>query len=95
MTDSSTRPWLNLYRSVPPTIHPAARTALDMFRATLAKHPAAPIVHYFDQTLTAAGIESASDALACALSERDIRHGDRIAMYLQNVPQVMIAVLAA
>jgi long-chain acyl-CoA synthetase len=95
MTDSSAHPWLNLYRSVPPTIHPEAKTGLDMFRATLSKRPDSPIVHYFDQSLTAAEVDAASDALACAFRARDIRHGDRIAMCLQNIPQVMITVLAA
>jgi len=95
MTETLRQPWLERYRSVPPTIHPAARTGLDMFRHTLAKRPDAPIAHYFDESLTAAQIDAASDALASALCEWDIRHGDRIAMYLQNIPQVMITVLAA
>ena len=36
-----------------------------------------------------------SDALAVALQQRGIEPGDRVAIYLQNVPQVLIAVLAA
>lgn len=95
MTDSPRQPWLGLYRSVPATIHPGAKTGLDMFRTTLAAHPDQPIVHYFDESLTPAEIDAASDALACAFRERQIMHGDRIAMYLQNIPQVMITVLAA
>ena len=35
-----------------------------------------------------------SDALAVALQQRGVEAGDRIAMYLQNIPQVLIAVLA-
>ena len=95
MSDILRQPWLKLYRSVPETLHPEAENGLDAFRATLAKRPDAPIVHYFDQSVSAAEIDAASDAIACAFRERDIRHGDRIAMYLQNIPQVMIAVLAA
>ena len=95
MQDSPQQPWLNLYRSVPPTIQPEAATGLDMFRAKLAMRPEAPICHYFERSLSAGEIDAASDALACALRHWDIRHGDRIAMYLQNIPQVMITVLAA
>jgi long-chain acyl-CoA synthetase len=95
MNDTPDQPWLSLYRSVPATIHPDARTGLGMFTKTLGRFPEAPIVHYFDQSLTAAEINTASDALACAFLEWGIMHGDRIAMYLQNIPQVMITVLAA
>jgi long-chain acyl-CoA synthetase len=36
-----------------------------------------------------------SDALAVALQKRGAEPGERIAYYLQNIPQVFIAVLAA
>jgi long-chain acyl-CoA synthetase len=74
---------------------PASATALDMFRATLARQPDTPIVYYFDQSLTAAEIDAASDAVAVAFRQWKIQPGDRVAMYLQNIPQVMITVLAA
>jgi long-chain acyl-CoA synthetase len=66
-----------------------------MFRATLARQPDTPIVYYFDQSLTAAEIDAASDAVAVAFRQWKIQPGDRVAMYLQNIPQVMITVLAA
>ena len=47
----ASRPWLGLYRDVPSSIQPASGTALAMFAATLARNPAAPLVHYFDRTL--------------------------------------------
>jgi len=95
MTDAPRQPWLQLYRSVPPTIQPRAKTAIGMFRDTLAARPDEPIAYYFDQSLTAAEVDAASGALACAFREWQIETGDRIAMYLQNIPQVMITVLAA
>ena len=36
-----------------------------------------------------------SDALAVALQGCGVRAGDRVAMYLQNIPQVLVTVLAA
>jgi long-chain acyl-CoA synthetase len=89
------RPWLGLYRGVPPTIEPAARTALDMFRHTAAKNRDAALVHYFDRSITAGQVDAWSDSLASALQERGAEPGERIAMYLQNIPQVFVAVLAA
>jgi long-chain acyl-CoA synthetase len=95
MTDSPPRPWLDLYQGVPPTIEPKFTTALDMFRATLQRRPGAPLAHYFDRSITAEQCDAMSDALAVALQARGIEPGNRIAMYLQNVPQVMVTVLAA
>jgi long-chain acyl-CoA synthetase len=89
------RPWRKLYRGLPPTIDPEHATGLDMFRATVARGAAAPLVHYFDRTLDAAEIDADSDALAVALQRRGVRPGDRVAMYLQNIPQVLLTVLAA
>ena len=53
------------------------------------------LVHYFDRPITVGEIDAMSDALAVALQQRGVEPGERIAMYLQNVPQVVIAVLAA
>jgi long-chain acyl-CoA synthetase len=89
------RPWLDLYRDVPQAIRPASDTALEMFEATVARDPSAPLVHYFEQTLTAGDCAALSDALASGLKERGVVPGDRIAIYLQNIPQVVITVLAA
>ena len=95
MTDSRPRPWLELYQGVPATIEPRFETALDMFRATRERDPGAVLVHYFERPLTAEQCDSMSNALAVALQRRGVEPGDRIAMYLQNVPQVAITVLAA
>jgi len=95
MTTPSRRPWHDLYKSVPLSISPASETALQMFQATLARAPDAPLVHYFDQSITAAQFDARSDALAADLQAREVMYGDRIAMYLQNIPQVMTVILAA
>ena len=89
------RRWLSLYQSVPPSIEPAARTGLDMFRNTVARRRDHALVHYFDGSVTAGQLDAWSDALAVALQKRGAEPGERIAMYLQNIPQVFIAVLAA
>jgi long-chain acyl-CoA synthetase len=94
MTDQH-RPWLALYRDVPAVIEPAHETGLDMFRATFERDPAAILVHYFDRPIMAGQFDAMSDALAVALQERGVEAGSRVAMYLQNIPQVLIAVLAA
>jgi long-chain acyl-CoA synthetase len=94
MENETRRPWLDLYKGVKPELTPACDTALDMFRATLARNPNAPLVYYFERALSAAECDAMSDALAVGLQERGVETGDRVAVYLQNVPQVVIAVLA-
>jgi long-chain acyl-CoA synthetase len=94
MENQAQRPWLHLYRGVHPELKPPHETALDMFRATLKRNGRAPLVHYFDRSLSAAECDAMSDALAVGLQERGVEVGDRVAVYLQNVPQVLIAVLA-
>jgi long-chain acyl-CoA synthetase len=91
----SQRPWLALYQAVPSTIETAAATGLEMFRATLGRGRDAALVHYFDRTVTAGEIDTLSDALAVEFQQRGAEPGERIAMHLQNIPQVLVTVLAA
>ena len=87
--------WYDLYRAVPPTIAPRSQSGLAMFRRMAASQRERPLVHYFDRSITVAEIDEMSDALAVALQQRGVGRGDRVAMYLQNIPQVMLTVLAA
>jgi long-chain acyl-CoA synthetase len=89
------RPWLALYPEwLPHDVESPAQSALAMFERTLQTSAAAPAIHYFDNTLTFGDLDSASDALAVALTQRGIRAGDRVGVFLQNVPQYAISVLA-
>src|SRR4051794_38503141 len=67
--------------------------ALAMFRATVERDPDRPWLRYFDATLTRRDVDELSDAVACALAERGVAPGDRVALQLQNVPQFPIAML--
>jgi long-chain acyl-CoA synthetase len=54
-----------------------------------------PLLHYFDAALTGREVAAASDALACHLAERGVARGDRVALYLQNVPAFPLGLIAA
>ena len=69
-------------------------TVLGMFRATAAEAPDSPLLVYFDSVLTTADVDRISDALAVALVDGGFDCGDRVALYAQNVPQYVIALLA-
>jgi len=90
------RPWLRLYQQgKPPDITPEHTDALSMWRSGLARFGARPFLYYFDAPVTADTVEADSDALAAAFAARGLGRGDRIALYLQNMPQFVIGMLAA
>ena len=95
MQENRARPWLDLYRGAPAAIEPTCETGLALFRETVKRGGDAPLVYYFDRVLTATDCDVMSDALAVALQQRGVDSGDRIAVYMQNIPQVLVTVLAA
>src|SRR5882757_856111 len=88
------RPWLATY---PP--HQATDVTLEHpsllagFAASAAARPDAPAIKYFDSALTFRQLDEESDAFACALLDGGLSAGDRVALYLQNVPQYVIGML--
>lgn len=76
-------------------VQPDHPDGLALFRYALASDPDRAFLQYFDATLSYADVEQASDALAAGLLEYGLRIGDRIALYMQNIPQFMVALLAA
>lgn len=90
------RPWLDKYDvGVPAELQPDAPSIVAAFRSVVARDPAKVVIRYFDGLITAAELDALSDALACALEEDGFGKGDRIGIYLQNVPHFVIASLAA
>lgn len=100
------RPWLAQYgEGQPHDIEVAHDSALAMFAATVRRTPDALAIAYLDGELTYAQVDAMSDALAVALRDggaasggdpaTGVQAGDRVALYLQNVPQFVIGLLAA
>ncbi|HEY7261340.1 MAG TPA: AMP-binding protein [Trebonia sp.] len=90
------RPWLRLYEAGKPAdITPEHSDAVSMWRSGLARGGDRPFLYYFDAPVTAATVEAESDALAAAFAARGLGRGDRIALYLQNMPQFVVGLLAA
>ncbi len=94
MTSYDDRPWLGLYGDHPADYVLEHDNALEMFRAGVAADPDADAVRYFDGALTRRELDAQSDALASALLANGFSSGDRLAVYLQNVPQFVLAMVA-
>ncbi|MCA8325156.1 class I adenylate-forming enzyme family protein [Burkholderia cepacia] len=96
MTPYDNKPWLANYAAGhPATIAPVFTDALSVFRAAVARAPERDAIRYFDGVLSYAELDVQSDALASAWRARGCVAGDRLALYLQNVPQFVIALVAA
>ena len=96
MTIYTERPWVHLYgQGLPTDIAPDYPTMLDTFKASMARAPDSVAIKYFDGVLTMAGLDARSDSLAVALADSGFAAGDRLAVYVQNNPAFVIALLAA
>ena len=89
------RPWLARYGDEPADLEIEFDDALAMFRAGVAKDPDGVALTYFDGSITRRELDELSDGLASALLANGFAAGDRLAVYLQNVPQFVIAMVAA
>jgi len=87
------RPWLSLYQGQASDYTLEHDSALEMFRAGVARDPSALALAYFDGTISRQELDEQSDALASALLDNGFSSGDRLAVYLQNVPQFVIAMV--
>ncbi|MFF4330872.1 AMP-binding protein [Streptomyces sp. NPDC001591] len=88
------RPWLRQLSAAQraPVAPPAS--ALDAFRAAVARAPRRAALAYFDGRIGYAEADALSDSLAGYLAGRGVRRGDRVAVMLQNTPHFVLAVLA-
>jgi long-chain acyl-CoA synthetase len=90
------RPWLKQYPAgLPHDIEPEYASMLAAFKATAERIPYKTALQYFDSAITFQELDELSDALAAGLQAEGFKAGERLAVYLQNVPQFAIAMLAA
>jgi long-chain acyl-CoA synthetase len=59
----------------------------------LGDHPEQPALHFFDQTISKGQLLRCAAGFAAALTASGVRGGDRVALYLQNVPEFVVALL--
>ncbi|MEA2393027.1 MAG: long-chain acyl-CoA synthetase [Solirubrobacteraceae bacterium] len=90
------RPWLRQYPSGQPgEIEREHDSMLDAFKATVERMPDRPALIYFDREISFRELDEITDALASGLQAHGFKPGDRLAVYLQNVPQFAMGMVAA
>ncbi len=94
MSADDDRPWLGRYGDQPADYEIEFGDALSMFRAGVARDPDGVALRYFDGAVTRRELDETTDALAAGLLAEGFSPGDRLAVYLQNVPQFVMAMVA-
>jgi long-chain acyl-CoA synthetase len=90
------RPWLALYpEGWPQELEPEYEDALAFFAETVRRRGDEPALLYFDEAISYRRLDELTDAFAAGLRAQGVAPGDRVAIYLQNVPQWAIAMVGA
>ena len=88
------KPWLGSYDAGQPAELVAEfPDAVEMFRASVRRNPGGDAVRYFDGRISLRELDELTDAFAVGLLDSGFSRGDRVALYLQNVPQFLICLV--
>src|SRR5947199_3042448 len=90
------KPWLKFYQpGVPSSVEFQARPVFQLFDEAAARWPGRDALVFYGRGITYRELSDAIDRLSCALAELGVRKGHRVAIYLVNSPQFVIAYFAA
>jgi long-chain acyl-CoA synthetase len=90
------RPWLRYYEpGVPATVEVPLKSVPQAFDEATERTPDRPAVVFYGREITYRELREATDRLAAALAALGVSKGDRVALYLLNSPQFIIAYFAA
>ena len=90
------KPWLQFYQpGVPATVEFEAKPVFQLFDEAAAKWPSRDALVFYGRGITYGELRDSIDRLSCALADLGVKKGDRVALYLVNSPQFVIAYFAA
>ncbi len=93
---SQGKPWLKNYPSnMPETIQYPQTPLHELLEMSAEKHPTHPAIHFMGKTITYQELNETVDHFAAALTKLGVKQGDRVALYLPNIPQFIITFYAA
>ena len=86
------KPWLSFWpEGVSKTIKYPEVPLQSLLRRTVEKYPSQTAMIFQDNKITYRELDALSDKFATALSEMGVRKGDRVALFLPNIPQFVIS----
>ena len=86
------KPWFKSWpEGVPQHIDYPEVPLFELLRKTAQKYPNHTALIYFNRAITYKELDEASDKFATALVDLGVKKGDRVAIFLANVPQFIIS----
>jgi len=86
------RPWDKLWpKRVPKTFQIPDVSCADVFRESARLYPKKTAVMYFDTRFTYSQLADLTNRFSAALSDFGVGKGDRVVLYMQNIPGYLIA----
>ncbi len=90
------KPWVKHYQQgVPATLEVPRKSVNQAFDEATTSVPDNTAVVFYGRRISYRELREATDRLACALADLGVKKGDRVALYLLNSPQFIIAYFAA
>jgi long-chain acyl-CoA synthetase len=90
------KPWFKFWPAdVPKHIDYPEIPLSDLLNNTAKENPAHSAIVYFDKAITYKELNMAVDKLATALNDLGVKKGDKVALFLPNIPQFVIAYYSA
>lgn len=91
-TSASEKPWFKFWpEGVSKHIEYPEISLSGFLKNTAENHPDQAAIVYFDKKITYREVNLASDKFATALSDLSVKKGDKVAIFLPNVPQFVIS----
>jgi long-chain acyl-CoA synthetase len=90
------KPWYRFWpEGVPKHIDYPEIPLSDLLKNTAESNPNHVAIVYFDREMTYGELSIASDKLATALADLGVKKGDKVALFLPNIPQFVISYYGA
>jgi long-chain acyl-CoA synthetase len=94
--DHPQKPWYKFWpEGVPKNIDYPEVPLSDLLRQTAQSDPGHVAIVYFDKEMTYEQLDTAVDTFATALADLGVRKGDKLALFLPNIPQFIISYYGA
>ncbi|HML02181.1 MAG TPA: long-chain fatty acid--CoA ligase, partial [Candidatus Bathyarchaeia archaeon] len=86
------KPWFKFWpKDVPRHIEYPQISLSQLLTRTAEKNPRQTALIYFNRKITYSQLDQASDIFAAALAAQGVKKGDKVAIFLPNIPQFVIA----
>jgi long-chain acyl-CoA synthetase len=90
------KPWFKFWpEGVPKSIQYPNVPLSAILTETAEKHPNNAAIVYFDKPITYRELDATCDRFATALNDLGVRKGDKVALFLPNIPQFVISYYGA